>query len=98
MPPLFDENQQLDKSELVDSLSSKDPRIHKAMLISQGLNAVPGDMETFVEHCKRDKTKGNIAVDKFSASYEDSDTKTHKKRSNLKEREENGKKLHKKNS
>ena len=36
MPPLFDENQQLDESELVDSLSNKAPRSHKAMLISKG--------------------------------------------------------------
>ena len=33
MPPLFDKNQQLDESELVDSLANKAPRSHKAMLI-----------------------------------------------------------------
>ena len=38
MPPLFDKNWQLDESELVDSLANKALRIHKAMLISQGLN------------------------------------------------------------
>ena len=29
MPPLFDKNQQLDESELVDSLTKKVPRIRK---------------------------------------------------------------------
>ena len=38
MPPLFDKNQQLDESELVDSLNNKAPRSHKAMLVSQGFN------------------------------------------------------------
>ena len=38
IPPLFDENQKLDESELVDSLANKAPRSHKAMLISQGFN------------------------------------------------------------
>ena len=38
MSPLFDENQQLDESEIVDSLSNKAPKSHKAMLISQGFN------------------------------------------------------------
>ena len=48
MPPLFDKNQQLDESELVDSLANKAPRRHKAMLISQGFNPDTGDLETFV--------------------------------------------------
>ena len=38
MPPLFDENHQLDEYELVESLSNKAPRSHKAVLISQGFN------------------------------------------------------------
>ena len=38
MPPLFDENQQLDESELVDYLAKKAPRNHKAMLISEGFS------------------------------------------------------------
>ena len=50
MPPLFDENQQQDESELVDSLANKAPRSHKAMLISKGLNTETGDLATFVEH------------------------------------------------
>ena len=48
--PLFDKNQQLDESELVDSLANKAQRIHKAMLISQVFNPETGDLATFVEH------------------------------------------------
>ena len=48
MPPLFDENQKLDNSELVDSLTEKAPRSHKTMLISQGFNPETGDLKTFV--------------------------------------------------
>ena len=68
MPPLFDENQQLDKSELVDSLANKAPKIHKAMLIYQGFNPETGDLATFVEHCKRSEIMDNIAVATFSVS------------------------------
>ena len=53
MPPLFDKNQQLDKSELVDSLANKTPRSHKAVWISQGFNPETGDMATFLEHYKQ---------------------------------------------
>ena len=82
MPPLFNKNQQLDESELVNSLAKKAPRSHKAML-----------METFVEHYKWGETMKNIAMSKISASDEDSDTKRHKKRSNeFKEHEDNSKK------
>ena len=49
MPPLLQEFQQLDESELLDSLANKAPRSHKAMLISQGFNPETGDLETFVE-------------------------------------------------
>ena len=38
MPPLFDRTQQLDESKLVNSLTNKAPRSHKAMLILQGFN------------------------------------------------------------
>ena len=48
MLPLFQESQQLDESEFVDSLANKAPRSHKAMLISQGFNPETGDLETFV--------------------------------------------------
>ena len=96
--PLFDKNQQLDESKLVNYISNKAPRSHKAILISQGFNPETGDLETFVENCKRAKTTDNITVAKFSASDEDSDTNRNKKRSNFKEREEKGKKHRKKNS
>ena len=98
MPPLFYENQQLDESELVDSLAKKAPRIHKAMLISQDFNPETGDLETFVEHREWAETTDNISGAKFSASDEDSGTKKKKKGSNFKEREENGKKRHEKQS
>ena len=96
MPPLFDENQQLDESELVDSLANKSPRSHKAMLISQCLNPETGDLETFVEHCKQAETTDNIAGEKFASSDKDNNTKRKKKRSKFKEREENVKKPHNK--
>ena len=98
MPPLFLESQQLDESELVDSLANKSPRIHKAVLVSQGFNPETGDLETFVEHCKRAETTDNIAGAKFAASDEDSDTKRKKKRLKFKGQDEHGKKHQKKNS
>ena len=42
MPPLFNDNQQLDYSKLVDSLANKALRSHKAMLILQGFNPETG--------------------------------------------------------
>ena len=78
MPPLFNDNQHLDEYELLNSLANKDPRSHKAMIIPQGFNPETGDLVTFVEHCKRDETMDNIAIAKFSASDEDSDTKKNK--------------------
>ena len=84
MPPLFDENQQLDESELVDSLANKEPRSHKAMIISQGFNSETGYLETFGEHCERAETTNNISGAKFAASDEDSDTKRKKKSSKFK--------------
>ena len=80
MPPLFQQSQKLDESELVDSFANKVPRSHKAVLISQGFNPETGDLETFVEHCERAETMDNIAGAKFSASDEDSYTKRKKKR------------------
>ena len=50
LPPLFEDSQMLDESELVDSLANKAPRTHKAMLISQGFNPETANLETFVEH------------------------------------------------
>ena len=53
VPPLFDDSQVLDVSELVDSLANKAPRSHKAMLIVQCFNPETATLETFVEHCER---------------------------------------------
>ena len=74
MPPLFNYNQQLDKSELVDYLANQAPRSHKAMVISQGFNPETGDHETFVEHCEQADSTDKISMAKFSASYEDINT------------------------
>ena len=98
MPPLFDKNQQIEESELVDSLANKAPRIHKAILISQGVNPETRYLANFVEHWERAETIDNISGVKFAASDEDSDTKRKKNSSKFKEREENGKKRHKKHS
>ena len=86
MLPLFQEFQQLDESELVDSLANKAPRSHKAVLISQGFKPETGDLETFVEHCKRAETTDHIAGEKFAASDEDSDTKKKKSASGSKDK------------
>ena len=51
MTPLFQESQQLDESELVDSIANKVLRIHKALLISQGFDPGTGCLEKFVKHC-----------------------------------------------
>ena len=80
MPPLFHENQQLDDSELVDSLANKAPRSHKAMLILQGFNPETGDLESFTEHSEWAETTDNIAGAKFAASDENSDINRKKKR------------------
>ena len=98
MPPLFHENQQIDESELVDSLAKKAPRDHKAMLISQGFNPETGDLKTFVEHYKQAETMDNISGAKFSASDEDSDNKRKKKCPKFKEQDDHGKKRVKKHS
>ena len=99
MPPQFKDNQQLDESEIVDSLANKAPRSHKVIMISQGFNTETGYLATFVEHWERSKTTDNISLAKFSASDLDSDTKKNKKRSKkFKECEDNGKKRRKKNS
>ena len=65
IPPLFDQNQKLGESELVDSFANKAPRSHQAMLILQVFNPETGDLETFVEHCEPAKTTENIAGANF---------------------------------
>ena len=61
LPPLFEDSQMLDESELVDSLAKKAPRSHKAMLIAQGFNSETATLETFVENCERAETNDNIS-------------------------------------
>ena len=95
LPPLFEDSQQLDKSELVDSLANKAPRTHKAMLIAQGFNPESADIETFVEHCKRAETTDDIAGAKFSASGEDSEPR---KKKCVKSKDEHVKKRQKRSS
>ena len=85
----------LDDSELVDSLSNKAPRNHKAVLISQGLNPETANLETFVEHCERAETTDNIARAKFDASDEDSEPR---KKKRVKSKDEHGKKRQKRSS
>ena len=96
LPPLFQESQKLNESELVDSLANKAPRSHKAMLISQNFNPETGDLETFEEHCEQEETTDNIAKAKLAAPEEDSETKRKKK--HLKPKDERGKKCQKQNS
>ena len=67
-PPIFKDSQILDESELVDYLSNKAARSHKAMLISQGFNHETTNLETFVEHCERAETTDDIAGAKFATS------------------------------
>ena len=95
MPPLFQESQQLECSELVDSLAIKAPRSHQYMLISQGFNPDTRYLETFVEHCEQAETTDNIAGEKFAASDEDSKTKRKKNSLKFKGQDEQGKKLQK---
>ena len=94
MPPLFEDSQMLDESELVDSLANKAPITHKAMLISQGFNPDTTNIETFVEHCERTETTDDIAGAKCAASNEDSEPR---KKKHTKSKDYHGKK-HKKRS
>ena len=92
LPPLFEDIQMLNESELVDSLANKTPITHKAMLIAQGFNPESADQETFVEHCERAETTDDIAGAKFAASNEDNDPR---KKKRIKYKDEHGKKLQK---
>ena len=80
MSLLFNDNQQSDKSEIVDSLANKAPRTHKSTMISQGINPKTGDLATFVENRKRDKTTDNIDLSNIPASDSDRDTTNNKNR------------------
>ena len=99
MPPLFNDNQLLDESEVVDYLANKAPRSHKEIMISQDFIPETGDLATFVKHCERAETIDNIAMAKSSTSNEDSDTIKNKKcYKKTKEREDSGKKRRKNSS
>ena len=79
LPPLFEDSQMIDESELVDSLANKAPRSHKAMLISQGFNPETANIETFVKHCERSETTDDIAGAKFAASDKESEPRKKKR-------------------
>ena len=67
LPPLFQDSQKLDESELVDSIANKAPSIHKAIPIAQGFNPETVYLETFVEHCERAETTDNISGARLAA-------------------------------
>ena len=95
LPPLFEDSQMLDESELVNSLANKVPRNHKAMLISQGFNPETADLETFVEHCERAETTDDISGANFAASDEDSEPR---KKERTKSKDKHGKKRKKRST
>ena len=78
MSPLFNNNQELDDSEILDSFEKKASGAHKAMMISQGFNPETGYLATFVEHYEWDETTDNIALSKFPASDSERDTTKNK--------------------
>ena len=78
LPPLFDESQVLEESELVEFLANKAPKSHKAMLINQGFNPKTSTLATFVAYCERADTTDNIAGAKFVASNEESEPRKKK--------------------
>ena len=78
LPPLFDESQVLEESELVDFIANKAPKSHKAMPINQGFNPETSTLATFVEHCERAETTDDIAGAKFAAYDEESEPRRKK--------------------
>ena len=80
LPPLFDESQVLEESELVDFLANKAPKSHKAMLINQGFNPETSTLETFVEHCERAETTDDISGANFAASDKESNPRRKKRK------------------
>ena len=79
LPPLFNDSQVPEESELVDFLANKAPKSYKAMLINQGFNTETSTLETFVKHCKRAEITNNISGAKFAASDEESDPRRKKR-------------------
>ena len=99
MLPLFNDNQQLDESELMYFIVNKVPISHKAIWISQDFIPETVDIATYVEHYERAETTDNIGMDNFSASDEESDSKKNKKSSKkTKERDDISKKRRKNSS
>ena len=80
LPPLFDEYQVLEDSELVNFLANKAPKSHKAMLINQGFNPEASTLATFFEHCERAETTDNISGAKFAASDKESEPRRKKRK------------------
>ena len=89
LPPLFEDSQVLDESELVNALANKAPISHKAMLINQGFNPETATLETFVKHCEHAETTDDIAGAKFAAFDEDSKPR---KKKRTKTKNDHGKK------
>ena len=89
LPPLFEDSQVLEESELVNFLANKAPKYHKAMLINQGFNPETSTLETFVENCERAETTDDIAGAKFAASDKDSEPRRKKR---IKTNSDSGKK------
>ena len=89
LPPLFEDSQMHDESELVDSLANKAPRSHKAILIALGFNPETATLETFFEHCERAETTNDIAGANCAASNEDSEPR---KKKRTKTKNDHGKK------
>ena len=89
LPPLFEDSQVLEESELVDYLANKTPRFHKTMLINQGFYPETATLETFVEHCERAETTDDIAGAKFAASNKDIEPR---KKKRTKTKNDHGKK------
>ena len=95
LPPLFEDIQMLDESELVNSLANKAPRTQKAMLIYQGFNPETADLETFVEHYEHAETTDDISGAKFAASNEDSEPR---KKNRTKSKDDHDKKRKKRST
>ena len=95
LPPLFEDSQMLDESELVESLANKLPRTHKAMLISQGFNPETANIETFVEHCEHTETTDDISGSNFAASEKYSEPR---KKKRTKSKDDHGKKRKKRST
>ena len=88
-PPLFEDSQIIDESELVNSLTNTALRTDKAMLISHGFNPETANLETFVEHCERTETMDDIVGAKF-ATFDKNSEPRNKKRT--KSKDDHGKK------